>query len=131
MLSLFHFWHRTRFSGGKHKMGEEMDLQAVVMKRYVELNGSPTLKQIAADTGIQLTRVFRLFNGSEMKLSEYEIFNQKVKEKMGLASSLEEIAFECSKVLSASAVSELEGYLLRKIHLWKMIHEKKQYQQAA
>ena len=47
------------------------------------LNQEPTLKKIAADTGIQITRVFRLFNGSTMKLSEYQIFQHRVKEKNG------------------------------------------------
>jgi len=98
-----------------------MELQMTILNQYMLLNGGPTLKKIAADTGIQLTRVFRLFNGSTMKLSEYQIFNKKVKEKMGLTEGLEEIAFECSMKLSPAAIKDLEIFLKRKIEVWKLV----------
>lgn len=97
-----------------------MDLQMTILKQYTLLYGKPTLKKISEDTGIQLTRVFRLFNGSTMKLSEYQIFNKKVKEKMGLTDGLESIAFECSLRLSPEAILDLEIYLKRKIEVWKL-----------
>lgn len=103
-----------------------MELQMTILNQYMLLNGRPTLKKIAADTGIQLTRVFRLFNGSTMKLSEYQIFNQKVKEKMGLTESLEEIAFECSLKLSPAAIKDLEVFLKRKIETWKLLQVENQ-----
>ena len=84
------------------------------------LNGKPTLKKIAADTGIQLTRVFRILNGSTMKLSEYQTFNKLVKEKMGLTEGLEAVAFECSLKLSPEAIKDLEVFLKRKIETWKL-----------
>lgn len=97
-----------------------MELQKTILSQYVLLNGEPTLKRITADTGIQITRVFRLFNGSTMKLSEYQIFQQKVKEKMGLTSTLEELAFNCSLKLSPEAIKDIEIYLKRKIEVWKI-----------
>ncbi len=97
-----------------------MELQKVILGQYMLLNNEPTLKKISADTGIQLTRVFRLFNGSTMKLSEYQIFQQRVKEKMGLTDTLEAIAFDCSLKLSPDAIKEIEVYLKRKIELWKI-----------
>ncbi len=103
-----------------------MDLQLTIMDQYMLLNLKPTLKQISADTGIQLTRVFRLFNGSTMKLSEYQIFNKKVKEKMGLTEGLEEIALECSLKLSPEAIKDLEVYLKRKIQTWKLTQIQKE-----
>jgi hypothetical protein len=103
-----------------------MELQMTILNQYMLLNGKPTLKKIAEDTGIQLTRVFRLFNGSTMKLSEYQIFNRKVKEKMGLTEGLEEIAFECSMRLSPAAIKDLEQYLKRKIETWKLMQTQKQ-----
>ena len=84
------------------------------------LNDQPTLKKISADTGIQVTRVFRLFNGSTMKLSEYQIFQHKVKEKMGLTDTIEAIAFECSLKLSHQAIKEIEVFLNRKMEIWKL-----------
>jgi len=97
-----------------------MNIQKVILEQYMELFSEPTLKEIAADTGIQLTRVFRLLNGSAMKLSEYQIFQERVKVKMGLSASLEALAFECSMKLSPTAIKELEGVLKRKLETWKL-----------
>jgi AraC-like DNA-binding protein len=106
--------------------GSNMDLQAIILKQYMLLNDKPTLKKIAADTGIQLTRVFRIFNGSTMKLSEYQVFHRKVKEKMGLTDSLEEIALECSLRLSPEAIKDLELFLKRKIETWRLLQVTRQ-----
>jgi len=97
-----------------------MQLQKIILGQYVLLNEQPTLKNISADTGIQITRVFRLFNGATMKLCEYQIFQQKVKEKMGLTNTLEAIAFDCSLKLSPQAIKEIETYLTRKMEIWKL-----------
>lgn len=97
-----------------------MELQKIVLGQYMLLNQNPSLKKISSDTGIQVTRVFRIFNGSTMKLSEYQIFQQKVKEKMGLTDTVEAIAFECSLKLSPEAIKEIEIYLKRKIEIWKI-----------
>lgn len=97
-----------------------MELQKIVLGQYVLLNDQPTLKAIAADTGIQITRVFRLFNGSAMNLSEYQIFQSKVKTKMGLTNTLEAIAFECSLKLSPAAIKDIEVYINRKMEIWKL-----------
>lgn len=51
-----------------------MKLQNNVLNCYKAKFPDHTLKIISQRTGIQLTRVFRLFNGHEMKLSEYEAF---------------------------------------------------------
>lgn len=103
-----------------------MDLQMTILNQYMLLNNKPTLKKISEDTGIQLTRIFRLFNGSTMKLSEYQIFNRRVKEKMGLTDGLEAIAFECSMKLSPEAIKDLEVFLKRKIETWKLSQIQKQ-----
>ena len=97
-----------------------MNIQKTILDQYSLLFGKPTLKEIARDTGIQVTRVFRIFNGSEMKLCEYQIFQTRVKEKMGLTESLEALAFDCSLKLSPSAIVELEMILKRKIEVWKL-----------
>ena len=97
-----------------------MELQKMVLNQYMLLNKKPTFKKISADTDIQITRVFRLFNGSTMKLSEYQTFQRKVKEKMGLTDTLEEIAFDCSINLSPEASKEIEVLLKRKLAIWKI-----------
>ncbi len=96
-----------------------MDLQKTILKQYMLLNNNPTLKAISKDTGIQTTRVFRLFNGSTMKLSEYQIFQKKVKMAMGLNESLESLAFDCSLKFHPSAIKEIEVFLTRKLEVWR------------
>lgn len=96
-----------------------MILQKTILSQYLLLKDRPKLKAISADTGIQITRVFRLFNGAIMNLSEYQIFQQKVKECMGLTNSLESIAFDCSVKLNPSAILEIEVFLYRKLEMWK------------
>ena len=52
-----------------------MSLQAKVLDHYLDLFGrDQTLKQISGHLGIQVTRVFRIFNGYEMKITEFEKF---------------------------------------------------------
>jgi hypothetical protein len=103
----------------KHRE-DQMELQKTILEQYFLLKKQPTFIDISVDTGIQRTRVFRLFNGATMKLSEYQIFQKKVKELMGLSYSLESIAFECSQKLKAEAIKEIEIYLKRKIEIWKL-----------
>ncbi len=91
-----------------------------LLKRYLQLRENPTLREISQETGIQLSRVFRLLNGSSMKLSEYEIFTRIVEEKMGLENSLIQMARECFEKLSRDSIVEIEFLLKRKLSLWKM-----------
>lgn len=56
-----------------------MNYQESILKQYRRAFPDRTLKSISLDTGIQMTRVFRLFNGSEMKLKEYEAFERSLK----------------------------------------------------
>lgn len=97
-----------------------MDLQEKILKQYLSLFKKPTLKSIAADTGIQMTRVFRILNGSPMKLSEYQTFRKKVAEKIGMTCLLEDLALESSIKLSPDVIRELEFMMKRKLQLWSI-----------
>lgn len=50
------------------------DLQSAIIRQYKKTYPQDKLKHISAKTNIQITRVFRILNGSEMKISEYESF---------------------------------------------------------
>ena len=106
-----------------------MELQDTILKQYMLLNQDPTLKKISMDTGIQQTRVFRLLNGSTMKLSEYEIFYQNIKEKMGLTDGLDGLALECFSKLNVESVREIENFMYRKMATWKIKQEIKNEKQ--
>ena len=51
-----------------------MDIQKEILSQYKQTYPADTYQTISNKTGIQNTRVFRIFNGYEMKLSEYSRF---------------------------------------------------------
>jgi len=91
-----------------------MNLQEAILKRYQKKNKNLTIREISLDTKIQATRVFRIMNGAEMKISEYEIFKKKV---FGESNPIEKLMFECEAKLSTSHLQEVLGFLERKISL--------------
>lgn len=94
-------------------------MQKEVLTQFNSLYPKITLKEVSQKTGIQVTRIFRIFNGAEMKVSELEAFQKLIYEKLGtnlqdfqaltkkfyLSSSKEEISdlcFELEHILSIS-----------------------------
>ena len=51
-----------------------MNLQKKIISIYLEKNGHKALRVMATELDIQTTRLHRIINGSEMKISEYEKF---------------------------------------------------------
>lgn len=102
-----------------------MNEQKRILEQFMKHFHHPTLRETSLMTGIQLTRVFRLFNGSEMKLEEYLIFINLIKEETGKHSPLSKLAYECSYLLSLSAVKELEILLEQKLKLWNYLQASK------
>ncbi|MAZ48328.1 MAG: hypothetical protein CME65_07175 [Halobacteriovoraceae bacterium] len=50
------------------------ELQRAIIDSYKKKFPKDKLRHISEKTSIQITRVFRILNGSEMKISEYEAF---------------------------------------------------------
>ena len=97
-----------------------MSVQARVIKRYLNIHENPTLKYISEDTQIQMTRVFRLINGSQMKLNEYLKFQNSINKKLGITSSGHDflkMAESCLDNLSAHNIKELMDLMNRKMEL--------------
>ncbi len=59
-----------------------MNLQKRTLERYRQLFPNDTLKETSSRTGIQITRVFRLFNGKVMKVKELEAMEKAISEKI-------------------------------------------------
>jgi predicted transcriptional regulator len=55
-----------------------MKLQEKILKNYREIYPDDKLKDISKKTKIHMSRVFRILNGQEMKVSEYETFQSLV-----------------------------------------------------
>lgn len=85
--------------------------QEKLLAQYKNLMGHMTYKQISADTGIQFTRVFRLFNGAEMKHSEYELFKAKIIQMGQARSEFQALLETCVTELSDSDVLKVQDYI--------------------
>ena len=94
--------------------------QRNILQQYLRVSSRPTLKSISQETGIQFCRVFRLLNGSPMKLSEYEKFSELVVQKMGLAKGPNLLAEECLQKLSPQGVQDLVGQMERMLMLHRL-----------
>lgn len=81
-------------------------LQNSIIKNYKTYFPNDTLKDISNKTNIQLTRVFRIFNGSEMKLCEYEKLEIVIDRKIS-ANDFCSVARECFSSLSQGKLDQL------------------------
>ena len=99
-------------------------LQTNLLKNYLAVHGGPTLQWISEDTGIQITRVFRLFNGSEMRLSEFLVFQQSMLHKGGGSVRIVDLAMECAEKFSMHCLKDLEEGLERRLGIWRMKNQK-------
>lgn len=61
-----------------------MSVQNIVLQQLKETHPQAKLKDISQKTGIQITRVFRILNGAEMKVSEWEKFQKLTKSHNGI-----------------------------------------------
>lgn len=96
-------------------------LQEAIIKQYNQTFPGLTYRAVAEHTGIQLTRVFRIFNGAAMKLSEYEIFYLKLQECGSMGGRLSELALEAETRLSSRALFELAADIERRLKIALLI----------
>lgn len=96
-----------------------MSLQHKIFQRYYSAVPKLTYRQISKETGIQITRVFRIVNGSKMKLEEYQAVEQAINRHVEPTDYFEflQLAKNCAEVLSSEALAELKGHLTRKVSL--------------
>lgn len=85
-------------------------LQSSILNEYSKTFPTHTLKEISLNTNIQITRVFRIFNGSEMKLSEYESFQNALNQR-NTHESFIKLATQFFKNSSSEKVNHLESVM--------------------
>ena len=89
-----------------------------IIESYLKLKKNPTLQKIADDTGLERTRVYRIFKeGKEMRLNEYKIFVEKLLKLQNKHNvmSLTQFAQLCELELSKSSIHELKIFLQTKL----------------
>ena len=94
-----------------------MSLQMWVIDKYIRSTGFKTLKEISQDTGIQLTRVFRILHGKEMKLKEFEIFQKKSLFNLDKTLKIVSLANECAFKLDEEKILEITNFMKRTIKI--------------
>lgn len=95
-----------------------MTLQQKTLQRYRQLFPNETLRETSARTGIQITRVFRLFNGKIMKVGELEAFETAISNRRLENPSLEKLSQaveQASTVLTNDELAKVAEYIARKI----------------
>lgn len=95
-----------------------MTLQKKTLSRYRQYFPNETLRETSARTGIQITRVFRLFSGKNMKVGELEAFesaiNIKIAENPSMAR-LSEAVDEAGAILTNEELAKVTDYIQRKV----------------
>ncbi|HXH73813.1 MAG TPA: hypothetical protein VNJ08_02540 [Bacteriovoracaceae bacterium] len=94
-----------------------MSLQKRTLQRYRQIFPNDTLKAVSTRTGIQITRVFRLFNGKTMKVLELEALENAVHEKLRENpnhSRLTEVLEKASAVLTNDELAKIIDWIERK-----------------
>lgn len=103
-----------------------MTMQEAIIKHYNQINEKFTLREISEDTGIQITRVFRLIRGHEMKIGEYEKFDRAIRKKVSPNNSFNELvqlANLCAHKLSIKQIMEIIELMERKLHLQDLLND--------
>lgn len=98
--------------------------QERILKRFKTLFGDPTYKEMAEISDIQLTRIFRLNNGFEMKMSEYLKIKKAIDDKIAQTSKVHIVFNECLENLSVNALLELEKICSRKLEMYQLVASK-------
>jgi len=94
-----------------------MTLQNKTIQRYRLFYPQETLREVSARTGIQITRVFRLFNGKHMKVEELEAFHKAINCKMiefPNYTRLNQLIEEASFLMNNEELGKVAEYIERK-----------------
>ena len=102
-------------------MNKNENVQQNILKDYMSLFTRPTILQLSRDSGIQKTRVFRLINGIEMRLSEYLIIKDRISKLTNICTDLQTVAKECEYSLSPDEVRDLQRVMDRKLKRAKLL----------
>lgn len=102
-----------------------MSLQNRILKEYRSLYPQHPLRETSRITGIQLTRVFRLFNGAAMKLEEYERFHQVVHGESAnhlMDGAFRRVTESLARTFDRQDLSKVTALLERQMQWHQIIH---------
>ena len=97
-----------------------MITQHEILKLYRKKFAHHTFNDIAKHTGIHKSRVFRIFNGHEMKVSEYEAFLHLIGK-----TAVESTIYKCQTTLPEHQLERLSSILERHLDAYLIAHPNK------
>lgn len=97
-----------------------METQEQLLTRFKKSYGNLRYSDIARKTGLQQTRVFRIFNGHEMKVSEYVIFKNILDVETEEFRKFNELIDESKSRLSSSQLNKISCCVQREIEISKI-----------
>ena len=92
-----------------------MNLQEQLLRKFQEVYEDPKLRIVSEITGLNLSRIFRIYQGSVMKLDEYELFLRLIDKREKHHQKLRELISEAEIVLNKDQLECLFRELRRKI----------------
>ena len=87
-----------------------------LIERYLALAHYPTLRRTAQETGIQVSRIFRIMKQGDLgnlKLGEWQIFARLACQKLGLEDDLVALAEDCLTNLSKEDLQDIIHFMRR------------------
>jgi hypothetical protein len=95
-----------------------MDLQQKTLRRYRQFFPKETFREISKRTGINITRVYRLFHGRTMNVEEFEIFEKAISHRISESPNFcqfTKMMEDASAVLTNEELGKLTEYITRKL----------------
>jgi hypothetical protein len=95
-----------------------MSLQSKTIHRYRQLFPKDSLREVSERTGIQITRVYRLFGGKPMKVKELEAFETAVSLKLAeqpYYTRMHEVLEKAAVILEANDLEKILNHIERKM----------------
>ena len=100
-------------------------MQRSILKQLRMLVGNMSYDELGQLLKINKTRVFRNFNGHEMKLSEYEAIVLMIERLSGKSNeSFYQTSRKALEGLSRESLVEIEVFMKRKLSLKSLINKK-------
>lgn len=92
-------------------------IQKNILNQYREIFPNDKLKDYSSKTGIQITRVHRIINGAEMKISELEAFERAIASNSFITDDFLKVAFECIKKLNSKKLKYYQSQMQHALKL--------------
>lgn len=92
-------------------------LQKVILDLINEKYENPTYKELVEISGLEQTRLFRIKNGTKMRIDEFEILLNLVSDEDCPMQTF----LDCYRYLTIDAINEIEREIKRKLILAKLM----------